>query len=107
MGYRVELADAAREQLAALDREWQSRLAKFLDSLEALEDPAARFERLHNKLSGLWKHREGHVRMIALAAHILLARCPRLGRVSSCVAAQIHLTYGFVHAVNVGSRKLF
>lgn len=65
MGYRVELADAARQQLAALDREWQLRLAKFLDSLEALEDPAVRFERLHNKLSGLWKHREGHVRMIA------------------------------------------
>lgn len=65
MGYRVELADTAREQLTGLDREWQARLAKFLDSLEVLDDPAVRFERLHNKLSGLWKHREGHVRMIA------------------------------------------
>ena len=31
----------------------------------AFADPAVRFERLHNKLAGLWKHREGHVRMIA------------------------------------------
>ncbi len=65
MGYRVDLADTARKQLAGLDREWQVRVAKFLDSLEELADPAVRFERLHNKLAGLWKHREGHVRMIA------------------------------------------
>lgn len=40
MGYRVDLADTGRKQLAGLDREWQVRVAKFLDSLEELADPA-------------------------------------------------------------------
>ena len=65
MAFRIDLADAARKEFAALDRDWQKRLGGFLDDLLTLPDPSVRFERLHNKLAGLWKHREGHVRMIA------------------------------------------
>lgn len=65
MVYRVELAATARKQFADFDREWQIRLATFLDSLETLADPSTRFQRLHNELWGLWKHREGHVRLVA------------------------------------------
>ena len=65
MAYKVELAESARKQFADLDRDWQVRLSGFLDSLEALADPSVRFKRLHNELWGFWKHREGHVRLVA------------------------------------------
>ena len=38
---------------------------RFWIPLRRLADPSTRFKRLHNELWGLWKHREGHVRLVA------------------------------------------
>ena len=65
MAFSLKFSDTAARQFDSLDPPLQKRVKIFLEDACALVDPAVRFERLHGKLSGLWKHREGHLRMIA------------------------------------------
>ena len=64
MAYSHRYSETAGRQYDALDSSLQKRVKTFLEESCALVDPSVRFERLHGKLSGLWKHREGHLRMI-------------------------------------------
>ena len=64
MAFSLKFSDTAARQFDALDPPLQKRVKIFLEDACALVDPAVRFERLHGKLSGLWKRREGHLRMI-------------------------------------------
>ena len=65
MAYSHRYSDTAVKQFAALDAPLQKRIREFLTEACTLADPSVRFERLHGNLAGLWKHREGHLRMIA------------------------------------------
>ncbi len=64
MAYSHRYSDTAARQYDALDPSLQRRVRAFLEEACALADPSVRFGRLHGKLFGLWKHREGHLRMI-------------------------------------------
>lgn len=64
MAYSHRYAETAARQFDALDVPLQMRVRECLEEACALPDPAVRFERLHGKLSGYWKRREGHIRLI-------------------------------------------
>ncbi len=65
MAFSHRYSDTAAKQFEALDVPLRRRLRDFLTEACALAHPSVRFERLHGNLAGLWKHRDGHLRMIA------------------------------------------
>ncbi|HXZ20570.1 MAG TPA: type II toxin-antitoxin system RelE/ParE family toxin [Candidatus Acidoferrales bacterium] len=67
MAYRVELAESADRELAALDAQPRKRILKFLqERLAKLDDPRGIGEALHgSRLGEFWKYRVGDYRLIA------------------------------------------
>jgi len=67
MAYRVELAESADRELAALDAQPRKRILKFLlERLARLDDPRSIGEALHgSQLGEFWKYRVGDYRLIA------------------------------------------
>ena len=64
MAFALRFGDAAGREFDALDGAMQERVRSFLKTAVASTDPAAHFKRLGGELHGLWKRREGHVRLI-------------------------------------------
>ena len=69
MACSLKFSATAGRQYDALDAPLRKRINAFLIEACALADPSVRFERLHGNLFGLWKNREGHLRMIADIDH--------------------------------------
>ena len=65
MAYALRFSEAAGRQFDALDGAMQARVRDFLKDAAGSSDPAVHFKRLGGDLHGLWKRREGHVRLIA------------------------------------------
>ena len=54
----------AKKQLKNLDFPVQKRIAKFIDSLQELENPRIKGKSLAGNLSGFWRYRVGNYRII-------------------------------------------
>lgn len=54
----------AKKQLKNLDFPVQKRIAKFIDSLQELENPRIKGKSLAGNLSGFWRYRIGDYRII-------------------------------------------
>ena len=65
MAFALRFSEAAGRDFDALDGAMQERVRSILKTAVASTDPAAHFKRLGGDLHGLWKRREGHVRLIA------------------------------------------
>ena len=67
MAWRIEFDDAAKKDLAKLDKQVARRIATFLrERLAVLDDPRSIGEALKgSRLGELWKYRVGDYRIIA------------------------------------------
>ena len=67
MAWRIELDDAAKKDLAKLDKQLARRIMSFLrDRVAVLDDPRSIGEALKgSKLGDFWKYRVGDYRIIS------------------------------------------
>ncbi len=66
MAWRIELAETAKKQLAALDRPIQERIRKYLlERIAPSSDPRESGAPLKSNLASLWKYRVGDYRIVA------------------------------------------
>ncbi len=67
MTWRIEFDDAAKKELAKLDKPLAKRITKFLrERVAVLDDPRSIGEALHGaKLGEFWKYRVGDYRIVA------------------------------------------
>ena len=64
--WRIEFDEAAKKELARLDRQVQVQIQRFLRERIATEEDPRRFgESLRGNLSGFWKYRVGDYRIVA------------------------------------------
>lgn len=63
---RVEFHNQAREKFNKLDGSIKKQLQKFLDKLEASDNPRSSGKALTANLVGLWRYRVGSYRLICL-----------------------------------------
>ena len=65
MAWRIEFEEAAKKELARLDRQTQARILKYLrERVAPSENPRAFGEPLRSHLAGLWKYRLGDYRVV-------------------------------------------
>lgn len=66
MAWRIDIGDAAKNDLSRLDKPTAKRITEFLrERVAALEDPRSIGEALKGTLAGLWKYRVGPYRIIS------------------------------------------
>ncbi len=66
MVWRIDFDEAAKKELARLDRQVQVQIQRFLrERIVTDEDPRRFGEPLRANLSGLWKYRVGDYRIVA------------------------------------------
>jgi mRNA interferase RelE/StbE len=64
--WRIEFDEAAKKELARLDRQVQVQIQRFLrERIVTEEDPRRFGEPLRANLSGFWKYRVGNYRIVA------------------------------------------
>lgn len=56
---RLAYTDSAMNTFLSLDRTVQKRVKKYMDEVQALDDPRSRGHALTGELSGLWRYRVG------------------------------------------------
>lgn len=61
---QIIIQSSAKKQLKNLDFPVQKRIAKFIDSLQELENPRIKGKSLAGNLSGFWRYRVGDYRII-------------------------------------------
>ncbi|MBR6566017.1 MAG: type II toxin-antitoxin system RelE/ParE family toxin [Spirochaetaceae bacterium] len=61
---RLAYTDSAMNTFLSLDRTVQKRVKKYMDEVQALDDPRSRGHALTGELSGLWRYRVGDWRII-------------------------------------------
>lgn len=61
---QIIIQPSAKKQLKNLDFPVQKRIAKFIDSLQELENPRIKGKSLAGNLSGFWRYRVGDYRII-------------------------------------------
>jgi mRNA interferase RelE/StbE len=64
VGWRVQIAEKAKKQLAKLDKQTQLEIKRYLQRLETSEDPLAKGKPLTGSLASLWRYRVGKYRLI-------------------------------------------
>ena len=64
MAFALRFSESAGREFDALDGAMQERVRSFLETVAASTDPSEHFKRLGGQLHGLWKRRDGHVRLI-------------------------------------------
>lgn len=65
MAWRIEFEEAAKKELARLDRQTQTRILKYLrERVAPSENPRSFGESLRSNLAGLWKYRLGDYRVV-------------------------------------------
>lgn len=61
---RLAYTDSAMNTFLSLDRTVQKRVKKYMDEVQALDEPRSRGHALTGELSGLWRYRVGDWRII-------------------------------------------
>ena len=61
---RLAYTHSAMNTFLSLDRTVQKRVKKYMDEVQALDDPRSRGHALTGELSGLWRYRVGDWRII-------------------------------------------
>lgn len=65
MAWRIELTETAERDLAALDKQVQLRITKFLrERVAPSDDPHVLAKPMSGKYAGLWRFRVGDYRLI-------------------------------------------
>jgi mRNA interferase RelE/StbE len=79
--WRIEFEDAAKKELAQLDRRAQKNIRRFLRERIATEEDPRRFgDPLQRDLSGFWKYRVGDCRIVAdIQDELVLVLVVRVG----------------------------
>ena len=65
MAYKIDFEKRALADFEKLDRVIKKQIQKYIDKIEARENPRTLGEQLHDNLSALWKYRVGNYRLIA------------------------------------------
>lgn len=64
MAYELRFSTRAAKQLRKLDRTVAARIADYLESVAALDDPTTRGKNLRGEYGGIWRYRIGDFRML-------------------------------------------
>ena len=64
MAYELRFSTRAAKQLRKLDRTVAARIADYLESVAALDDPTTRGKNLRGEYGGIWRYRIGDFRVL-------------------------------------------
>ena len=81
MIWKVEFDERARKELRKLDRQAQANILFYLrDRIATHEDPRRFGDPLRKNMSGFWKYRIGHYRIICdISENVVTVRVLRVG----------------------------